>query len=151
MQHFWASGKTYLDRFFSIVANISWRDSIPLKQQWQGFMCWTSQCSIQSLWQIIVHICSPFLDTMLANIMFENTWYARKIFIICSESSQWRVEHSPNPSLSCYLNNLLIFFRGNAQSFSKTGGSNDGFWPCLSALCQFLSGLTIQLQDYHYP
>ena len=36
--------KLTLDHFFGIVMNTSCQDTIPSKQQWQGLMCFNSEC-----------------------------------------------------------------------------------------------------------
>ena len=118
-----------LYQFSGIITNACWWDTIPHKQQWQGLMCFTSGCHWES--SSPSKVCGIYLCTSVAPSGHctgkHHVWEYRmcqamitKILIICFESS-WhqRVEHSPNPSLSCGLNSHLSFFKGNFPSFSQ--------------------------------
>ena len=114
--------KLTLNYLLSIVANKSWRDTIPSKQQWQGLICFTFEC--HSKFPGPFKVCGIYLCTSLAPFgqctgkchVWEYRMCQVMIIVImniCSKSSRWwGVEHSPNPSLSCDLNSLLGFLQG---------------------------------------
>ena len=120
--------KLTLDYLLGIVANTSWWDFIPSKQQWQGLMCFTSGCHWES--SSPSKVCGIYLCTSIAPSRYctgkYHVWEYRmcqemitNISVIYSESSQqWRVEHRPNQSLHCGLHSVLCFLRGNVTSFS---------------------------------
>ena len=151
-----------LYHLFNIFAYTSWHDNIPIKQQWQGLMCFTSSCHWESFSQSKVcgiYFCSsvaPSGQCTGKHADWKNRMYyamITKIPIICSESSwKQRVEHSPNPSLSCGFYSLLSFLRGNAPSFCQEYRLYWWFSNCAYQQYADLDlGFQVQLQDCYYP
>ena len=156
MQPLWASDKLTLDQLLGITASLCWWDTIPHKQQWQDLICFTSWCHWER--SSPSKVCGIYLCNSVAPCGHctgkHHVWEYRicqaiisKIFVICSESSwEWRVEHSPNPSLSCDLDSLLSFLSDNAPSLNYDYWLN---WQFSDHAYQCYADLNLGWQSSH--